>query len=79
MKFTNSKSKVKQIDVSRYWRAYPPSGGFLNRLQLLLLCEIRVGVDSEVFEQVQKHLYMLPTGSYTTKKTKQKIKQEIER
>ena len=77
MKFTNCKSKVKQIDVPWYWRAYPPSGGFLNRLQLLLLCEIRV--DSEVFEQVQKHLYMRPAGSYTTKKIKQKIKQENER
>lgn len=77
MNFTNYKSKVKQIDVSKYWIAYPPSGGFLNRLQLLLLCEIRV--DSEVFKQVQKHLYMRPTGNYTTKKIKQKIKQEIER
>jgi hypothetical protein len=75
MNFTNCKSLVKRIDFPRYWRAYPPLGGLLGSVMYCRLVLSEKQVDSEVFKQVDKHLYMRPTGSYTTNT----ISQEIER
>ena len=74
MKFTNCESKNKQIDVPWYWRAYPPLDGFFGSVMYCRLVLSEKQVDSEVFKQVEKHLYIRPTGGYAIKKIKQEIK-----
>ena len=73
MKFTNSKSVVVEIDVPRYRRAYPPLGGLLESVMYCRFVLSEKQVDSEVFKQVEKHLYIHPTGGYTTNKISEEI------
>jgi hypothetical protein len=71
---TNYKSVVKKIDVPWYWRAYPPLGGVRGSVMYWRLVRSEKQVDSKVFKQVEKHLYIRPIGGFG-----RGISQEIER